>query len=116
MNKNLSFEKLIIEFNSGIKIGSQSYFANKSKIPTQNISAWINGRSVPTRDNIIQIAKILKKDITEIQAIFNDKSNKYENNNSSIIDLILEKIKRLETENALLRKEIELIKTKTEKK
>ena len=70
MNKNTIFEKMIINFNSGIKTGSQTYFAKMLNIPVQTISAWVNGRSIPTAENIVQLAKIFDKSEEEIKKIF----------------------------------------------
>lgn len=127
MRKNSAFEKLVIAFNSGIKTGAQTYLANKAKIPTQTISAWINGRSVPTKENVLQLAKILKKDIKEIQNIFEEENQKGKDNiNNSdnekinlklLLNLIEkqnkfmeEQIKRIDTEKSLLQKEVDFLK------
>ncbi len=114
MQKNLKFEKIITDFNCGIKAGSQAYFAKKAKIPTQTISAWVNGRSVPTRENIEQLAKILKKDLNEIRKIFIGNEKKENDNDKNInTKMLLQMIEKQNKAIEEINRKIERLEEKT---
>lgn len=108
MRKNLAFEKMLVQFNSGRKTGSQTYFAEKFKIPVQTVSAWINGRSIPTKENIAQLSKIFNKSQKEIQNIFVQNSSE-----ESVIEGMSSKCKErinfLEEKNKFLEKQVKFL-------
>ncbi len=70
MNKNVEFEKLIRDFNSGFKAGSQTKLASELKVSVQAISSWINRKTLPSSENISKMSKIFKKKEEELQKIF----------------------------------------------
>lgn len=109
MNKNFKFEKLINEFNKGIKTGGQSKLADKLGVSAQTVSSWINGKSVPSQENIVQLAKIFNKEQDTIQKIFAVNSVIGDNNQINVKEMEL-KDKEIELKN----KEIELLKKELE--
>lgn len=109
MNKNLKFEKLLNEFNKGIKAGGQSKLAEKLGVSAQTVSSWINGKTIPSQENIVQLAKIFNKEKDTIQKIFAVNSVVGDNNNINSKELEL-KDKEIELKN----KEIELLKRELE--
>ena len=121
MTKNLVFEKLIKEFNSGFKAGSQTKFAKAMGVSPQLINYWVQGKTIPSPENMKQLSKVLKKSIGEIQNIFTgeeeaetkDKNNSKDKTNIDLMmNLIKENNKRFESEISLLKKEIEILKEK----
>ncbi len=95
MGKNLKFENLLKDFNSGIKAGSQSKLAKKLGIVSQAVNQWLSGKTVPSEENIIKMAKILKKSQKELEDVFKSDNDKNE-------------IEALKKENETLKKELEL--------
>ncbi len=109
MGKNSDFEKLLIEFNSGFKAGCQSKLASELKVSTQAISSWINGRTLPSAENIFKMSKLFNKPEEEIKKVFSETCETENVNFSGAVmkelELIKEKMKNFELE-------IELLKTK----
>ena len=126
MLKNLAFEKLLKDFNMGYTTGSQAKFAKKMGVSPQLINYWVKGKTVPSDMNMKKLSKILNKDIKDIQKIFiNNEKNKNTNNEENInLKMIIklmekqnnaveEKMKRLETEIELLKKDFDIFKLKS---
>ena len=114
MGKNLNFEKLLKDFNFGIKAGSQSKLAKKLGIVSQSVNQWLSGKTVPSEENIVKMSKIFKKSQNELESIF-----KLEYNDKNKIESFQEEIKKLKEELKLrdeligfLRAENETLKNK----
>ena len=111
--KEKKFLDLLKNFNGGILRGSQRKLAKLLKIDESSIANFRRGRQFPSEKLLKDMAKVLKAPEKDLQNIFDITEQTTSNEK---FELLEERMKRYETENALLRKEIELIKLKMEKK
>ena len=109
MTKNLKFEKLLKDFNSGIKSGSQSKLAKELGIVSQSVNQWLSGKTVPSEENIVKMTKIFKKSQKELENIFNL------NDNNDKISLLQEEIKKIKEELKLRDELIEFLREENKK-
>ena len=83
------------------------------------VSLWFKGIKSPSLDSIIKMAKIFNKTENEIRNIFSMSADTNTNNYAgfaitSEIELLKEKMKNLELEISLLKKDNELLKKELE--
>lgn len=112
------------EANNGRIYNAQQVVAKALGIDATSVSKWCTGKTKPSEENIMKMAKVFKKSPEEIEKIFvsnsgiissgNSKNNINSNNNqdNSKLELLDEKIKRLELEIDLLKRDNEVFKNK----
>ena len=106
------FLDLLKKFNGGILRGSQRKLSKDLKIDESSIANFRRGRQIPSEKLLKEMAKILKTTEEEMQNIFEINT---QSASDARLEILEEKMKRFEVENALLKKEIELIKIKISK-
>lgn len=102
-------EEFLREINDGKINKAQKKLANLLGLSESAISRWLSGKAKPTDDNIVKMAKFVKKDPKEIQKIF--AVNSVIGDNNTIINKELE-LKDKEID--VLKKEIEVLKKEIE--
>lgn len=115
MGKNLSFEKLLKDFNSGIKSGSQSKLAKKLGIVSQSVNQWLSGKTIPSEENIVKMAKIFKISQKELENIFKLEEDDKTESLQKEIEKLKEELKLRDELIDFLRIENKNLKNKIEK-
>lgn len=111
-------EELIKELNNGKVFGATISISKWLKISNVAVHNWLSGKSVPSEDNIIKIAKKTKRNPEDVKKIFIDNSVINSNNKNSFnytsdtkeIELLKKEIELKNKEIELLKKEMELLK------
>ncbi|MBQ3833933.1 MAG: helix-turn-helix transcriptional regulator [Elusimicrobia bacterium] len=105
--KNIMFEKGFTQRELAVKLG----------VGAELVSRWVNGVRKPSISSLRKISKVFNVPISYfIENEISDKSNKNSTEMKIKFSFLEEKIRRVEIENSLLKKEIELIKIKLSKK
>lgn len=115
MNKEL--ENLIKELNNGKLFGATSNIAKWLNISHVAVSNWLNGKTLPSEDNIEKMAKKTKKDYDDIKKIFelnyqSNNKNSFNKISTNEINNYKERIKLLEEKIAFLEEKITFYKNK----
>ena len=111
------------EVNNGRIYNAQQVVAKALGIDATSVSKWCSGKTKPSAENILKMAKVFRKSPEEIEKIFVSNSGiissgSSRNNisistqNNSKVELLEEKTKRLELEIDILKRDTEVLKTK----
>lgn len=111
-------EILVKELNNGKIYGATSNISKLLKISNVSVHNWFVGKSIPSEDNIVKIAKKTKRKPEDVQKIFIENSTINSNNKNSFnytsdtkeIELLKKEIELKNKEIELLKKEMELLK------